>query len=227
MNLIIQHFVPGRAGLDPDRQMDGDMPMLVKRSMENVSEYAKKFGADYKMLNGTPFRSNLSYKCQKCAIINEEYDDYDVVVAMDTDAFFTKHCTDNVFEETGIAYSGEMQASGSRRIKGYLPNLGNENTSFWSGAIYVLDKQTRLMMRSIINDVYESAFEVLDQKQVWDEGIFHILAAGIGIEQISLDQTWNYDSYRPGHDKANMIHVRHKPQKRDDNYRDLVKRGII
>ena len=89
-NLIIQHFVPAKAGLDPVRKMEDDIPMLVKKSSENVQEYAKRFNSDYKMLSGTPFRKNLSYKCQKCAIINEEYDEYDIVVALDTDVFFTK-----------------------------------------------------------------------------------------------------------------------------------------
>lgn len=229
-NLIIQHFVQGKSGLDPNRQMEDGMPMLVKRSSENVAAYAERFGAEYKMLDGTPFRPHLTYKTQKCCIVNEEYDEYDVVVAMDTDAFFTKKCTENLFLETGIAYSGEVQRSGKakclRLLNGH-PKFQKWDTSFWSGAVYVLNREQRIAMRESITQDMEPIFEILDKGEVWDEGVFQVLAGMIGIKECSLDRKWNYDSYLPNPHKANIIHVRHRPLTRDQNYMTLKVAGVI
>ena len=226
-NLIIQHYILGKPGLDPNRKFEGELPMLVRRSMENIKRYAESMNAEYKMLDGKPFRDNLTYKCQKCAIINEEYDDYDVVVAMDTDVFVTNNCKENLFEAKGIGYSGRHQNGGARKIQNICPGYGSGNTSFWSGAVYVLDKHTRKKMRECITSDMEQHFVSCDTNGVWDEGIFHILAAKIGIGKVSLDNKWNYDSYLDNLQSANIIHIRHKPKNRDQNYLDLVERRII
>jgi hypothetical protein len=228
-NLIVQHYVIGEPGLDPNREFEGNLPMLVKRSSENVKSYSDKFNADYKLLNGTPFDDSLSYKSQKCAIINEEYDEYDVVVAMDTDAFFTKKCEDNLFLETGIGYSGKVQSDGLRRVLKCCPNISSINTSFWSGAVYVLERSLRQKLRHILetNDDVRNSLPKLDQSNLWDEGIFHVLCSLADVGKVSLDQKWNYDSYLPDVRNANIIHVRHRPKPRDENYIKLVNEGII
>jgi hypothetical protein len=231
-NLIIQHFVPAKAGLDPVRKMEDDIPMLVKKSSENVQEYAKRFNSDYKMLSGSPFRKNLSYKCQKCAIINEEYDEYDIVVALDTDVFFTKKCNENIFFEKGIAYMGETQKRQILSLASNIINLGfvSNDTSFWSGAVYVMDRPLRKKLRNVLENTknIENALIKFDTFfKVWDEGIFHSLCHLAGIGKVSLDQKWNYDSSLPNLEKANLIHIRHRPKTRDENYSDLKENGII
>ena len=42
-----------------------------------------------------------------------------------------------------------------------------------------------------------------------------------------LDERWDYSSYKPSPEKAWMLHIRHKPKSRDENYLDLVDAGII
>ncbi len=230
-NLIIQHFVPAKAGLDPNRELEDGIPMLVKRSSENVQEYAQKFDADYKMLDGTPFRKNLSYKCQKCAIINEEYDEYDVVAALDTDVFFTKTCNENLFLEKNIAYMGQTQNRQIKELSNNISLIGFAAmaTSFWSGAVYVMDRPLRQKLRKILETTngIEDIMVKYDNMKRWDEGIFHTLCYLAGVGRVSLDQKWNYDSYLPGVENANMIHVRHRPKNRDENYKYLLEKGII
>ncbi len=228
-NLIIQHYVVGKPGLDPNRKFEGELPMLVNASSRNVQAYAKRFNADYKMLDGTPFRNNLSYKCQKCAIINAEYDEYDVVIALDTDVFFTKNCNENIFLEKGIGYMGAVQERQIPMISQQFLGAASTQTSFWSGAVYIMDRALRKKLRGILESSpsMENIMKKFDVANVWDEGIFHSLCFQAGVGKVSIDQKWNYDNYLPNPEKCNIIHVRHKPKTRDENYLDLVDNGII
>ena len=46
---------------------------------------------------------DLRMQCQKLCMLNEEYDDYDTVVMLDTDMFVRKDMGMNVFEAKGVA----------------------------------------------------------------------------------------------------------------------------
>ena len=108
-NIILQHFHPFRPKVIEEMEArGGKLPFIVEKSVNNIQRYADKLGAEYKLLDGSPFQEGLRGQCQKCAAINEEYDEYDTVVVLDTDKFVTTSCTKNVFEEKGIAPFDEV-----------------------------------------------------------------------------------------------------------------------
>jgi len=228
-NIILQHFHPMRPKVIEEMEKRKGLPFIVEKSIENIRKYAEKLSAEYKLLDGEPFQKGLRAQCQKCAAINEEYDDYDVVVVLDTDKFVTTTCTENVFEAKGIAPFDDVHRN--RQLPQFIqefPHLGNKNYPLWSGAIYVMPRDFRQLMRAQINDSMRKVFELISPRPYVDEGIFHVLChkAKFKLDKY-LDEKWDYSSYLPNPEKANMIHIRHRPKSRDENYMDLVKAGII
>lgn len=229
-NIILQHFHPFRPKVIEEMEARGGrLPFIVEKSVNNIQKYADKLGAEYKLLDGAPFQEGLRGQCQKCAAINEEYDEYDTVVVLDTDKFVTTSCTKNVFEEKGIAPFDEVHRD--RQLPAFIqefPRLGNPEYPMWSGAIYVMPREFRQLMRKQINPAMRKVFEHISPRPYVDEGIFHVLCvkAKFKLDKY-LDESWDYSSYLPNPESANMIHVRHKPKGRDQNYLDLVEQGII
>lgn len=229
-NIILQHFHPMRPKVIEEMEnRGGKLPFIVEKSVENIKNYAHKLGAEYKLLDGEPFQKGLRAQCQKCAAINEEYDDYDTVVVLDTDKFVTTTCTENVFEAKGIAPFDDVHRL--RQLPAFcqeFPLLGNMKYPLWSGAIYVMPREFRQLMRAQINPSMRKVFEAISPRPYVDEGIFHVLChkAKFSLDEY-LDEKWDYSSYLPNPEKANMIHIRHKPKTREENYKDLVKAGII
>jgi len=207
-NIILQHFHPMRPKVIEEMEnRGGKLPFIVEKSVENIKNYAH----------------------QKCAAINEEYDDYDTVVVLDTDKFVTTTCTENVFEAKGIAPFDDVHRL--RQLPAFcqeFPLLGNMKYPLWSGAIYVMPREFRQLMRAQINPSMRKVFEAISPRPYVDEGIFHVLChkAKFSLDEY-LDEKWDYSSYLPNPEKANMIHIRHKPKTREENYKDLVKAGII
>ena len=196
-NIILQHWEP--------REPSKPMPMIVEKSIENISAYAERMGAEYRLLDGEPFQKGLREQCQKCAGINEEFDEYDVVVVLDTDKFMVKGCNKNIFEAKG-----------------------NLDYPIWSGACYVMPRDFRQLMRKQINPAMRRVFEMISPRSYVDEGMFHVMChkAGFKLDKY-LDERWDYSSYKASPEKAWMLHIRHKPKTRDENYLDLVDAGII
>lgn len=229
-NIILQHFHPMRPNVIKEMQERGSkLPFIVEKSVENIKKYAESLGAEYKLLDGEPFQKGLRAQCQKCAAINEEYDDYDTVVVLDTDKFVTTTCTENVFEATGIAPFDDVHRL--RQLPAFcqeFPRLGNLEYPLWSGAIYVMPREFRQLMRAQINPAMRKVFESISPRPYVDEGIFHVLChkAKFKLDKY-LDEKWDYSSYLPNPEKANMIHIRHKPKSREETYEDLVKAGVI
>ena len=220
-NIILQHWEPR----DPSKPM----PMIVEKSIENISAYAERMGAEYRLLNGEPFQKGLREQCQKCAGINEEFDDYDVVVVLDTDKFMVKGCDKYIFSAEGIASFDEIHRK--RILPSFVkkfPRVGNLDYPIWSGACYVMPKDFRQLMRKQINPAMRNLFELISPESYVDEGMFHVMChkAGFKLDKY-LDERWDYSSYKPSPEKAWMLHIRHKPKSRDENYLDLVDAGII
>jgi hypothetical protein len=220
-NLILQHFepVPGRTSV---------APWLVQRSSRNIRRYAERLGAEYRMLSGEPFRAGLRVQCQKVCILNEEFDDYDVVVVMDTDKFVTTTCRENVFEARGIGFFSEIHRN--RILPAFhrqFPRWSSRASPFWSGSIYVMPRAFRQLLRAQIDAEMEEMFRKVSPLSFVDEGIVHCLCVKARVPPTSLDLKWDYSSYLPHPQRANIIHVRHKPKSRDENFRDLVAAGII
>lgn len=233
-NLILQHFEPFRDHFLAEIERSGKkLPWLVEKSVENISRYAEKLGAEYKLLDGEPFQKGLRGQCQKCCIINEEYDEYDTVVILDTDKFVTTTCTENVFEAKGIAPFDKIHRE--RQLPSFqakFPILCNMDYPMWSGAIYVMPREFRQLMRKQINPAMREVFKQISPEMFVDEGMFHVMCVKAKWRLDThpngyLDERWDQSSYLPNPEKAFMIHVRHKPKNREDNLRDLMAAGII
>lgn len=224
-NIILQHF-------------DGELRELDKLSIDNISKYAERIGADYQLVTGKPFRSHLTSPCQKAIVIDERWDNYDNVLMIDPDMFVTKNNTDNVFDFVGYGTHGPVQ----KRLKERLVQLGRikPQAAYWAGSFYKFDKQARQRIRDQM-PLFDSWMNLYNKPYYYeDEGIIAELAWNARIPQYYVGIEWNQCSYLPDPDKAKMIHIRTKKQghpngswddggKQDKilNYQYLVDKGIL
>jgi hypothetical protein len=219
--LILQHWT-------------GEMNELSDRSSANISKYAKRIGADYKLLRGNVFHPTLSPPCQKLYMLDEVFDEYDMVVMLDADMFIRKGMNEDVFEDVeGIGRHTEIQDRLMLSMKRKHNKLTNPEYPYWGGSIYRLDRNLRQRLRAHIKEEellpFSGNFE--------DEGIMHRLAT---LAQFEITENtylpgnhWNRGSFEEGVELAAIIHIRTKitptgPKRtKIENYRDLVQRGII
>ena len=225
-NIILQHFDK----FDNLRELD-------KKSQKNIQEYAVQIGADYELVLGMPFRKHLTAPCQKLYMIDEQYDDYDNVLMVDIDMFTPVGMEINVFDQVGVGMYNPVQQMLHRKIVKMYLDIASADSPYWGGAIYKMGKELRKTLRSagesFTNDDWLQNFT---HYHFADEGIFHAYATRAMVpftKDMIIDQKWCYCSYLPNVEDAGFIHMRTKvtPQgpKREkiENYRDLVKRGII
>lgn len=218
-NIILQHWT-------------GPLGELENLSVANIKEYAEFCGAEHRLLRGAVFNSGLSSQSQKLYMMNEEFDDYDVVVMMDTDMFVRKGCTANIFtDETGIGRHYNIQETLVKKLAGHFPLLCDASYPYWGGSCYRLEKDLRQEFRKHLH-----MHEMLQFNGNFnDEGIMHRCAVLSGFkEKRYFDRAqWNYSSFDDGVDKANIIHIRPKVKQggpkrpKIENYRALVERGVI
>lgn len=64
--LILQHWT-------------GPMNELTELSSRDISRYAERVGASYKLLRGQVFRKHLSAPCQKVHMLDESFDKFNMV----------------------------------------------------------------------------------------------------------------------------------------------------
>lgn len=224
-NIILQHW-------------SGEMNELCSLSSENISNYAKRIGADYKLIRGDAFRANLNVShppLQKLAMLNEEFDEYDMTVMLDADMFARRGLKENIFTDVnGIGVHTEVQERLVKHMERILPNISNSLYSYWGGAIYRLTKEQRISLRSGIREEEIPLF--CNKKYHGDEGLMHVLAVRAGIKNNYIDDThWNYPSFWEGVENSAIIHIRTKYKsgnniiKRDkiQNYMELKEKQII
>ena len=225
-NIILQHW----AGKRND---------LVDKSVESIRKYAESIGADYEFIRGYPFMPKIAHKldapCQKLIYLDEKYDEYDYVVMVDSDMFVRKGCTANIFtDDTGIGRHTEIQRALRLNLIGLYPQYGDLDAPYWGGSVFRLSREVRQKFREALTEEIVLAFA----RRYHDEGVMHTLANKVGLKHTDDDvylngQMWNYSSFEPDVDRANFIHIRTKvtPQgpkvEKIENYRDLVKRGLI
>lgn len=217
-NIILQHYtgIPGE---------------LEKLSFVNISKYAKRIGVEYKFLEGNIFRNHLAPPCQKMIMLDKMWDEYDMVVMMDTDMFTVNGLEKNVFtdiEGTGLHEEFQTKLFNENFCK-HFSKYCNKNYAYWGGCLWRLTKELRIQLRKHLNEeelkVFSGNFN--------DEGIMHALATKAKIKQDSIPGTWSYGSYYPNPEKAHIIHIRTKvspigPKRpKIENYLDLKRRGII
>ena len=221
-NIILQHWT-------------GAMNELGTLSSANISKYAEKVGADYRLLLGDVFRPWLSPPMQKLYMLDEAFDEYDVVVMLDIDMFIRKGMDENIFDDDiqGVGLGGDLQDRLLKSLSLQKPAMANFDYPYWGGAVYKLDRELRQKLRGHINESELSLFS--GQGRFEDEGMMHRLATLAKIEKCCLPggKKWSHGSFEEGVENAAFIHVRTKiaPQgpKRAKivNYRDLVDRGLI
>lgn len=218
-NIILQHY-------------DGTLGKLEELSVANIKRYAEKCGADHELVLGKPVSPKLCVQSQKLCMLDEKYDDYDMVVMVDIDMFERKGQTENVFTDTtGIGMYADIQQQLHRGLNRTFPMLSSLDAPYWGGAIYRLTLEERKRLRKVMDIDELTAFNV----HFVDEGCMNRLAmlSGQKFSTIPGEYKWCHCSYREGIENAAMIHVRTKvkptgPKRtKIENYRDLVERGLI
>lgn len=219
-NIILQHYT-------------GDLGELEILSKKNMEEYADKLGAEYRLLSGNVFHPELTPPCQKLAMFDEQFDDYDTVVMVDIDMFTRKGMVDSIFSEKGIGVSTGFQ----RRLKWKnirkMNGLLHWNSVYWGGAIWRLERDQRIALRKAMPKV--NLFKYNGKLE--DEGIMHQLARHAGIRGqdciLPGGEKWAHGSYLPDIEKSALIHIRPRTSRKGprvrkiDVYRSLVEKGII
>lgn len=185
----------------------GDLRELEQRSSVQMQNYAEQHGAEYRLLLGNVFNEALSPPCQKLAMLNKEFDEYDIVVMTDLDMFPRKGITESIFEVDGIGVSGPFQRklkwSSIRKFKSYF----HWRYPYWGGAIWRLTREQRQLFRSHLHRVDLNKYS---GGKFEDEGIMHQLARHAKFSGGALPgvDKWAHGSYQPGIEQAAMIHIR-------------------
>lgn len=228
-NIILQHY-------------NGPLSEVAQLSVENIKRYAEFCGAEYQLVPGEPFepvrgiegggRFSASHKVH---MLDEAWDDYDVVVMLDPDMFTVSGMTNNIFEtEKGVGICPpHIQSHAFARIVRAFPGIASAQHAFWGGAIYRLEREMRQKLRSYIRP---HEVKAIAQTVFVDEGIMHRLAVLADIPfqpKYLLPQKWCYCSYLPDPiANAEIIHMRNKLPggqrgNKLDNLRNLIQQGII
>lgn len=213
----------------------GTMNELGNASSANIQRYAEKCSADYRLLRGDVFRTGLSPPMQKLYMLDEEFDEYDIVVMLDMDMFIRNGMEEDIFEDvtSGVGMFSECQEKLIKSLARQKPKMGNIGFPYWGGAIYRLDRKTRQKLRAHIDE--DELLLFTGQGKFEDEGMMHRLATLAKIPKCSLPdgKRWCHGSFEVGIENSAMIHIRTKiaPRgpKRDKivNYRELVNQGLI
>lgn len=218
-NIILQHW-------------NGPLRELEKISVQSMKDYAEYVGADYKLLTGHPFDDRYSDQLQKLAMFNEEFDEYDNTLMVDTDMICVRNLTENVFELPGIGMHTEYQTEIFEKYINKLPHLSDRRYAYWGGAIYKMSLEIRERLRKHISH----------KDLAWSPGRFHdefythrlAMLAELPLEDEPLPQRWCYCSYRPEPEKAAMIHIRprvklglREKKPKIENYYMLKAQGVF
>jgi hypothetical protein len=217
-NIILQHF-------------NGELRELDKLSLENIKNYAKQIGSEYRLIEGKPFRKQLTNPCQKVFMLDEQFDVYDTVLMLDIDVFIRKGLSINIFDIPGNGIHGPTQT----RLKEKLVKAGRlkSDNPYWAGSIYKFSRSERQALRSKL-PLTDDWMDFYNQPYHFeDEGILSELASKAKFGISYLDFKWNQCSFLPNPENAYMIHIRTKitptgpKREKLENYQELVSKGII
>lgn len=217
--LVLQHYT-GRLG------------ELEELSIDNIKAFAAAEGAAYIFQDGNVFSEDLSPPMQKLIMLSSQFDEYDVVVMLDTDMFVRKGLTESLFDQPGIGVSGSFQRrlkwSQIRKMKG----LVHWRYPYWNGSLWKLDLHHRQLFRSKLPLVDLVKYT---DRRLEDEGVMHQLARHSNFTDGILPggDKWAMSSWDPRLPDAAMIHIRpqvvFKGPKRPkiETFRHLVAQGLI
>ncbi len=217
--LVLQHYT-------------GTLGEVEKLSVGNIQKFAARFDAEYRFLEGNVFSPELSAPMQKLVMLDERFDDYDVVVMMDADMFVRKGLEEDLFRQEGIGVSGAFQ----RRLKWAMirkmKGLVHWRYPYWNGSLWKLDRWHRQTFRSNLHKV---DLQKYSNGRLEDEGVMHQLTRHSGFTGGILPggDRWAMSSWSEDIDKAALIHirpniVRQGPKRpKIETLRDFVNRGLI
>jgi hypothetical protein len=221
-NLILQHF-------------DGELRELDKLSIANIKNYASTINAEYCLIIGKPYNTNLTAACQKMHMISHDFDSYDDVLMLDIDMFAPVNMNENIFDVQGVGLYSDTQKRLHSRISIDYSMLASINAPYWGGAIYKMSKEMRVRLRNV--DFHDDAWKLKFNKPYHyeDEGIMHVLAyrAGLSAETAYLPNKWCQCSFLPNPEKAGFVHVRTKitpggpKREKIQNYNALKDAGVL
>ena len=229
-NLILQYY-------------DGLKTPESKVSIAHMQKYAEMMGVEYKLLDGRPFMPEIRFQGKKAfrnqclAALNQEFDDYEIIVVVDTDMVLAKReNTPNIFtDETGIGIlTDDIKNTILAKLRGRFPTLSNNIHMFGDGSVWRLERHIRQRLREEI-DIRD--ITGLGNSEFADRGIMHRLCALANIKAIDeniLSQKWSYSSYLPKASQNGVfIHLRKTtPDKSEtitkfEAYRRLNKKGEV
>jgi len=222
-NIILQHWT-------------GEMDELGLASQKNISRYAKSVGADYRLLRGDVLDASFIPPMQKLFMLDESFDEYDVVVMLDMDMFVRKGMDKNIFtDETGYGKHTAVQKMLSKKIVQRYPKLGKAGYPYWGGAVYRFPREDRQKLRQHLSMEDFRPFD--NHYNFADEGVMHVLAVRSGMklneDSYMKSNLWECGNFEDNVDQCYFIHIRTKitpkgpKQDKILNYRAMVARGLI
>jgi hypothetical protein len=169
-------------------------------------------------------------------LLDEKFDKYDQVLMLDIDMFTPRGMTENVFDFEGVGLYEDVQRRLHKRLAQNFPLQASMNTPYWGGAIYKLDRDARVELRSALGENERWMNPYNSRPYTYeDEGIMHTLAFKTGYNPKTpyLDKKWCQCSFLPNPNEAGFIHIRTKVTPRGperekiENYQALKDKGIL
>lgn len=217
--LIIQHYT-------------GELGEVERLSVKNIQGFAEREKAHYLFLEGNVFSEELSAPMQKLSMLDERFDEYDVVVMLDADMFTRNSLQESLFAQPGIGTSGPVQRrlkwASIRKMKGLL----HWRYPYWNGSLWKLDREQRQLFRSKLPLVNLMKYSC---GRLEDEGVMHQLARHNNFKGGALPgvDKWAMPSWYNDLDRAAMIHVRKRisveggKRSKLENLYALIDKGLI
>jgi hypothetical protein len=222
VNLLLQHW-------------HGEPSSVEQASWRSIEAYAKTIGVEHRVLRGALVPGVTMPQMHKLHMLSEEFDQYDVVVMLDSDMFARPDAA-NICEASGIGVSGPLQAKLKASIRRRLPIRfrDKKDGDFYGGAIYRLERRDRQELRTHLSANILRDFDAYVRGL--DEGVMHYLACRAGFIGRALvgGDVWACSSYAADRSNAHFVHIRRRVkegseerQGKDVALRNLVEAGVL
>lgn len=207
LNLLLQHW-------------HGEPSPVERGSWESMAAYARRVGAEHKILSGELVRGVRNPQMHKLHMLSDQFDDHDVVVMVDSDMFARKGAAD-IFEASGIGVSETLQKELKESVRRKVPHrFGKSDADFYGGAVYRLTREDRQALRAHMDPGVLRDFDAY--KKGCDEGVMHYLATQAGFKGRGLvgGDLWACSSYAPEREWAHFIHIRRRVKEGSEHRRN-------